>query len=164
MAFLGAWWRISDRAALVVLGFSLIAAGVALALPAPAGDAESPEPRARVGHLVPGAATGLLSGMAGIGGGIFLAPILYWTRWGGAKYIAAASSAFILFNSLAGLAGQFVRNQSLPLAFAVPLMLAVLVGGQLGSRWAIRRSHGAMLRRITGLLVAYAGINVLMNV
>jgi uncharacterized membrane protein YfcA len=165
MAFLGAYWRIGDKATLTVLGIALLLAGGSLWLPEPkTGVAPEVKPEPTLWHYLLGAGTGLLSGMVGIGGGIFLAPILYQTRWGGARYIAAACSVFIFVNSLAGLGGHFARARDLPMYFALPLMGAVLLGGQLGSRWALRQSVGLVLRRITGVLVAYAGINVLMNV
>lgn len=163
MAFLGAYWRISDRTSLAVLGISLIVAGISLLLPMGQSSEPIQEPKASPAHLLLGGITGLLSGMVGIGGGIFLAPILYKTRWGNAKHIAAASSVFIFFNSLAGLGGQFARNHNLPIAFALPLMAVVLLGGQLGGRWAIRRRTGQLLRQITGTLVVYAGINLMLQ-
>ncbi|MCC6413310.1 MAG: sulfite exporter TauE/SafE family protein [Saprospiraceae bacterium] len=163
MAFLGAYWRISDATSLAVLGISLVVAGLSLLLPAGNANETIQEPKASPAHYLLGGATGLLSGMVGIGGGIFLAPILYKTRWGNGKHIAAASSVFIFFNSIAGLGGQFARNHNLPFAFALPLMFVVLLGGQLGSRWAIRKSAGQVLRQITGALVAYAGINLLIQ-
>ena len=67
-------------------------------------------PKARLQLLRLGGALGFLSGIVGIGGGVFLAPILHLTRWQSARAIAGTASAFILFNSLAGLAGQLSKD------------------------------------------------------
>src|SRR5690606_24791654 len=84
-----------------------------------------------------GLCLGLLAGIVGIGGGIFLAPLLYILRWDHAKAIAGACAVFILCNSLAGLGGHFVKlygTALLPQMISYwPLGLAVLSGGQIGS-------------------------------
>jgi uncharacterized protein len=107
---------------------------------------------------------GMLAGVIGIGGGVFLAPILHLLRWGTARQIAATASAFILINSLAGLAGKaaHVADAELLLTYA-PLFVAVLLGGQLGSHLGARRLPASALRRITALVVLYAALNLLMR-
>jgi len=85
--------------------------------------------------LLLGAVLGLLAGMVGIGGGIFLAPLLLYFRWGLPKQIAATAAMFILLNSLSGLGGQLAKGMSfVDIGDHWPLFLAVLVGGQIGSR------------------------------
>lgn len=76
---------------------------------------------------------GLLAGLVGIGGGIFLGPLLFLMGWADGKGTAAAASAFILVNSAAGLAGHLTRG-NLPDPGLWPLALAVLAGGLIGSR------------------------------
>ena len=106
---------------------------------------------------------GFLSGMVGIGGGIFLAPILNLLKWDTPKNVAATASFFILVNSISGLAGQLAKNPHLDWAFVLPLMFAVLLGGQLGSRLTTFRFNQTFVRQITAILVFYAGVNILWN-
>jgi uncharacterized membrane protein YfcA len=114
-----------------------------------------------------GAATGLLAGIVGIGGGIFLAPVLYLIRWDNARRIAATASSFILANSIAGLAGQLLKQQDV---WSVkdwldmwPLFLAVLIGGQLGSRAASSHMPQVWIRRMTAVLVLYVAVRLLIE-
>ena len=109
LAFLGGLTPIREAAFLLLLGISLVLAGLALLLPlAPQHDSE-PAPLARFMPLA-AAPLGYLAGLVGIGGGIFLAPLLHLTRWDSARRIAATTSLFILINSLAGLGGQLAKN------------------------------------------------------
>jgi uncharacterized protein len=100
----------------------------------------------------------------GIGGGIFLSPILNLTGWDTSKKIAAAASVFILVNSVSGIAGQL---SALPagISYARIGMLcgAVLVGGQAGSRMGAVKFNLLVVRRITAALVFVAGLEVLLK-
>jgi hypothetical protein len=103
-----------------------------------------------------GLAIGFLSGLIGIGGGIFLTPLLVLWRWSPAKPAAAISAAFILANSLAGLTGFLATGRGIP-ALAWLLLPAVLAGGWLGSRWGSRRAGSpALLRVLAAVLVVAA--------
>jgi uncharacterized membrane protein YfcA len=111
-----------------------------------------------------GGTLGGFSGVIGIGGGIFLAPVLHLTRWGPAKQTAATASLFILFNSLAGLAGKAARL-AVPSALGTyaPLFAAVLVGGQVGSRLGARRLPARWVKRGTALVVLIAAVDLLVR-
>lgn len=101
-----------------------------------------------------GAVLGLLAGLVGIGGGIFLGPVLILAGWADGKRAAAASSAFILLNSAAGLAGHLSRGNVPEGGAALGLLaLAVLAGGQIGSRLGARRLSPTSLQRCTGAFV-----------
>jgi uncharacterized protein len=110
---------------------------------------------------------GLLAGLSGIGGGIFMAPVLHLTRWADAKRIAAFASVYILINSVTGVAGQLLKNgpQAMlePLSSYWPLMLAVLVGGQLGGVLGLRYFSPRVLRILTALLVGYVAVRLLLQ-
>ncbi len=112
-----------------------------------------------------GAGIGFLAGLVGIGGGIFLAPLLYLTGWGSARQIAAACSLFILVNSLSGLAGQLTKLGDLALLHSAltywPLLLAVCIAGQFGSWLGSRRLEAIWMRYLTALLVLYVAIRLL---
>ncbi len=103
-----------------------------------------------------GAAIGLLSGLIGVGGGIFLTPILLLFRWADAKRSAAASAAFIWVNSVAGLYGHAGR-QGLDAAGLWPLVLAAFLGGIAGSSIGARYFTVPVMKRVlAGVLVIAA--------
>ena len=110
-------------------------------------------------------AVGLLAGLSGIGGGIFMSPVLHMIRWADAKRIAAFASLYILINSITGIAGQLVKAGPVslmnPTAEYWPLMLAVLIGGQMGSYLGLKLLSATWLRRLTALLVGYVAIRLL---
>jgi uncharacterized membrane protein YfcA len=103
---------------------------------------------------------GLLSGIVGIGGGIYLAPILHVLRWGEARAIAGTSAVFILVNSIAGLAGQLMKGEGgLGLKVLTDhwlLFPAVLVGGLIGSALGSDWLPSRHVRLLTAILVLYA--------
>ena len=104
----------------------------------------------RWGPLI-GAVLGLLAGLVGIGGGIFLAPALLLMGWADAKKAGAAAAAFILVNSVAGLLALAARGNTSHLD-SWPLALAVLVGGQVGSRLGANWLSSQVLQRCFGAL------------
>lgn len=107
--------------------------------------------------LFTGAAIGFYSGLVGIGGGIFLAPILYVLRWGAPKHIAAASSVFILVNSGAGIIGQFSKLDDMALLSQAltywPVLPAVMIGGYIGNRLTLLSLTDIWIKRLTGVLI-----------
>lgn len=165
MAFLGARLRIEQHTFYVLLGCSLIAvASLMWAKKRSANDITAPVEGqtnyTKEGLL--GGSIGFLSGMLGIGGGIFLSPILNLTKWDTAKRIAATASVFILVNSLAGIAGQLSQlPPAINYSRILLLSIAVLAGGQLGSRLAIIKFNQLLIRRMTAALIFVAGVEVL---
>ena len=111
-----------------------------------------------------GGGIGLLSGAVGIGGGIFLSPVLHHLRWASAAQVSALASAFILVNSAAGLAGlASVGDLRVDAALTPACLLAVALGGQLGVRWGVRRFRPAHLRLATAALVGAVGLRILLT-
>lgn len=111
-----------------------------------------------------GAGTGFLSGLVGIGGGILLSPLLNLLRWDTARKIAALSSFFILVNSTAGLLGQaYSGNFRINPPLLLALLLAVFLGGQLGTRLSLRIIHPAYVKTLTGVLVCYIGVKLVLS-
>ncbi|MEE8117928.1 MAG: sulfite exporter TauE/SafE family protein [Gammaproteobacteria bacterium] len=167
-AWLAARMPIAKETFVLLLGLSLIAAAVLLWFE------KQIQPRAFFHHnkmmpwavgLPTGAALGGMAGLVGIGGGIFLSPVLNLMRFDNPKIIAASAAFFILVNSTAGLAGQLTKldtaNQ-LSEAFAyAPLLIAVFIGGQLGSHFAVNRLSSQIVRRLTALLIGAVGIRLL---
>jgi len=108
-----------------------------------------------------GGGIGYMSGLIGIGGGIFLAPLLLLFRWGKAREVAATASIFILFNSIAGLIGQIWKYEEILsqdfLTSYGPLLLAVLIGGQIGSHLAVKILPERLIQIFTAILTLYVG-------
>lgn len=150
-----------------LLGLSLAAAGIRMLLQGQPRTVSEPSPQNPWLAALLGAGLGFLSGVVGIGGGIFLAPILHLMRWGGARSIAGTCSLFILVNSLSGLAGQLAKLGDLEmlnhLAGYWMLVPAVLVGGQIGSYFGAARLAEPTLRRLTALLVLYVAGRLLLR-
>ncbi len=116
--------------------------------------------------LIIGAALGFISGMVGIGGGIFLSPILYLLGWGNPKRIAASCSFFILLNSAAGLIGQYhkLSDEILLILNYWPLFVAVLIGGQLGSFIGAVKLKQRPIAIATGMLIVIVSIRLYVNI
>ena len=164
LAFLGGLTPIREATFLFLLGLSLVAAGLALFLPRSGEGA--PASAARLMPLAVGP-LGYLAGLVGIGGGIFLAPLLHLSRWQQARRIAATTSLFILINSISGLVGQLLKNGperfAEALSGALPLLVAVILGGQLGSLLALRWLPERVIRWLTAALTIYAGSRLLIG-
>ena len=161
-AFLGAKMRISQETFFMLLGISLLVASLLLWFQPQRAEADSvaaPQP-VRDGFL--GGSIGLLSGMVGIGGGIFLSPMLHFFRWDTARKIAATASVFILVNSISGIAGQLAHLPPDMHWNRIALLgAAVLVGGQAGSRISLSYFNPLLIRRLTAVLVFVAGVEVI---
>ena len=108
-----------------------------------------------------GGGIGFLSGFIGIGGGIFLAPILHLMKWDTAKTISAAASFFILVNSMSGLAGQLINHPNIDPYALLILGACVLAGGQMGNRLNIHILEPEKIRTITAILIGFVGWRIL---
>ncbi|MBI3541139.1 MAG: sulfite exporter TauE/SafE family protein [Deltaproteobacteria bacterium] len=101
-----------------------------------------------------GALLGFLSGLVGIGGGIYLAPVLLLLGWADSKQAAAAASFFILVNSIAGFGGQLMKGGfMISWGMVLPLLFAVFLGGQIGSRLGSQTIPKLALQRVTAILI-----------
>ena len=165
-AFLGGYVHIEETGFLATLGIALLAAGVLMLLDrrwgSQTGASRSLGMSAR---LVVGAILGALAGITGIGGGIYLAPVLHLLRLADAKTVAASCSLFILVNSVAGLAGHLSKLGSqidvlLNMSY-LALPVAVLIGGQFGSLIGANRLPAAPIRRLTGLVILIVSVRLL---
>jgi uncharacterized membrane protein YfcA len=163
LSFLGASLKISDAFFFVLLGCTLVVAALFLWIDIKQTAENHPATNSnKFVNSTIGGFIGFLSGLVGIGGGIFLAPLLHLLHWDTAKKIAATASLFILFNSLAGIAGQLNNMpQSIDYTRILLLMIAVFLGGQIGSRIGARTLPARVVRRTTALLVFIAGMEVL---
>jgi uncharacterized protein len=108
-----------------------------------------------------GAVLGLLSGMTGVGGGIFLSPLLLLAGWAGARQTAAVSAAFIFVNSAAGLLGNPAGAGSVSAALPY-FALAALAGGLVGTEFGSRRLPPLWVRRLLAAVLVVAGLKLLL--
>lgn len=159
-AFWGGQFSLPHPVYRQVVGCTLVIASVRLLVPAPDADAPSRRLPPLLGVLL-GGAIGLLSGMTGVGGGIYLTPLLLFTRWAETRAAAGVSAAFILVNSVAGLAGHTLAVRSLPHTLPA-LAAAALVGGGIGSTVGSRRLDSRALRRTLGVVLLIAAAKFLL--
>lgn len=112
--------------------------------------------------LFSGAAIGLLSGLTGVGGGIFLSPLLLFLRWAEIRQTAGISAAFIFVNSISGLLGHISTVNSLPKTIPY-FAVAAVMGGLTGSWFGSRYFSGRALRRLLAVVLAIAGIKFMFS-
>ena len=166
-SFVGGLTPIKEATFLALLGASLVLTSLTMLIPVRETTDGAPTRAARWMPLA-AAPLGYFAGLVGIGGGIFLAPLLHLARWHEARGIAATASLFILVNSLFGLAGQMVKNGpglfGQALGAALPLLIAVVIGGQVGSLMAARLLPPQWIRWLTAVLVLVVGVRLLAGV
>lgn len=167
-AWIGGRIHVPESLFIGILGATLLIAAVLMFIDPSESQTPDPKRRPLVLPVAIGGAIGFLSGLVGIGGGIFLAPLLHLLRWGRAHEIAGAASFFILVNSLAGLWGQMVKlgdTEKLgALASYWPLPLAVLAGGVAGSFLGARKLPAGVVKKVTGVLILSVAIRLLAKV
>ncbi|MFQ5778401.1 MAG: sulfite exporter TauE/SafE family protein [Terriglobia bacterium] len=164
-AFLGGLTEVPLRVYMVLLAAVLIFAAFRLltAVPPPQEERFIRVPPLAAALPV-GAGIGFLSGIIGVGGGIFLSPLLILLKWADTKRTAAASAAFIWINSAAGLYGHLRRQESLDWTALLWLVAAAFAGGLVGSYLGAQRFRGLWLRRILGVVLLVATIKLLRTV
>lgn len=163
-AFLGGMIKIPQSMYALLLACVLLWAATRLFLDSywgkkEAGDIQNPP---FLGALFMGGMIGLLSGIVGVGGGIFLSPMLLFFHWATAKRTSATSAFFIFVNSFAGLMGR-MANQSLAVSFSAPLtamIIAAFLGGLLGSRMGANHFTHDWLKRILAVVLLIASFKL----
>lgn len=162
LAFIGGLVPLKQSLFLLILGSALLLSAIALVVQP---EKMAPRKLSKPVLLSISGAVGLLAGLSGIGGGIFMAPVLHLIRWDNARRIAAFASVYILINSITGLTGQIIKAGSQSLAGPAgeywPLLIAVFAGGQLGSLLGMKVLTPLLLRTLTALLVGYVAIRLL---
>lgn len=162
MAYVGGLWKLDNHTFFVLLGTTLFVAAVALWLKPQNTAAENRYNKHSI-NIILGGGIGFLSGLISIGGGIFLSPILHFINWSEAKKISALASLFIFVNSVSGLLGQLHQQATIEWQFIWPLLLGVLVGGQIGSRLGAKKFNPLYVKRITAVLIFLAGLKILFD-
>jgi len=163
MAYIGGSMPVEKKMFEILLFFVLTVAGILLLF-----NFKSYEDREKGYNKIPklfsfpiGMALGFISGVVGIGGGIFLSPILFLLKAGRSKHIIAAASLFILINSVSGIIGQLTKNTVLlEVANYWYFFLAVLIGGQIGNFLNLKILPTKTLVLITGSLVIFVALRI----
>ena len=167
MAWLGGSLPVSEQVFIGLLGFSLLLAALQMLWEQRTASDQHGYGKTRywVTSAVVGGVIGLLSGITGVGGGIFLAPVIYMLHLAPARTVAGITSGFILVNSIAGLSGQLMKaGDHAPVdgwMEAWPLFIAVIIGGQIGSRLGAYRLPETWIRRLTAILILYVALRLI---
>jgi uncharacterized protein len=162
LAFVGGLWKLDQRPFFILLSVTLLIGSFFLWIQPDKIHTKSKLLEKIESRILMGGGIGFLSGLVSIGGGIFLSPILYFSHWSEARRISALASLFILVNSVSGLVGQVVRGGiTIEMRFILPLLAAVLVGGQIGSRLGAKKLDSIYIKRVTAALIFIAALNIL---
>lgn len=158
-AFLGGMIQLESSVYKVLASLMLITASALMFLKI--GTPKRKQPVSTFALSSVGGGIGFISGAIGIGGGIFLSPLLHLMNWQTAKIISATASFFILINSLSGIAGQLSSGAYIDYEILKVLGLCVLVGGQLGNYLNLKVFDQRKVRFFTAILIGLIGLRIL---
>ncbi|MDP2323723.1 MAG: sulfite exporter TauE/SafE family protein [Gammaproteobacteria bacterium] len=159
-AFAGGYLNLPTQVFKVLVGSVLLFSAAQFLLRPPSeSDPRHPPTPVAVGL---GGGLGLLSGLTGTGGGIFLTPLLILTGWARTKSAAAVSAPFILLNSASGLLGNLSATKTFP-AFGIALLVAAVVGGSIGSYFGSHRLPHTAIKRLLAVVLCIAGFKLILT-
>jgi hypothetical protein len=157
-AFLGGYINLPISVFKIIIGLILLySAGRFFIKP---NDVEEPHSPKKESAFSVGAGIGFFSGLTGVGGGIFLTPIVIVMKWARTKTASAISASFILVNSISGLAGNMTSTKNLPF-FVLPLAVSAVVGGSIGSFYGSQRFSPVIAKKILAIVLIVAGTNLI---
>ena len=159
-AFIGGRINLPSDVYKPVIGVLLLLSGVRFLVQAMQSDKAHRQVNKPLAVFI-GACVGLLSGITGTGGGIFLSPLIIWLGWVSVKQASGTVAAFIFVNSTAGLLGNFQSTSSLPSELPV-FIIAVLLGAFIGTRFGIKRFSSVGVKRALGVVLLIAGAKFLL--
>ncbi len=160
LAFLGGYVNLPTHYFKMLVGVILLYSAYRF-FARPSADIVTSTPKRSVA-VVAGGCLGLLSGLTGTGGGIFLTPLLLFKHWAHAKTAASVSALFILLNSASGLLGNWSNTRHIP-SFGLVLALSVIVGGSLGSYYGSRRFDHVIIKRMLAIVLLIAGSKLILT-
>jgi uncharacterized membrane protein YfcA len=161
LAFLGGKTRLPDVYYKYLVGAVLLYSAYRFIRNPGIGDEATHETPAIWPMLIFGALLGLLSGLTGVGGGIFLSPVMLFMGWAATRQVSAVAAAFILVNSIAGFVGVISQTSNLPKP--VPFFaIAAIIGGFIGAEYGSRRIAGPNLKRLLAAVLIIAGIKMIL--
>ena len=163
LAFIGGSLTVEKQLFEILLFLVLLIAGIFLLINFKSYD-DNEENYRKIPFIISifiGGILGFISGVVGIGGGIFLSPILFLIRAARPKHIVTAASLFILINSVSGIVGQFTKNSVLTeIQNYWPLLIVVLIGGQLGNFLNLKVFPTRILALVTSGLVLFVAVRM----
>ena len=154
-AFIGGHINLPSQIYKPIIGILLLISGVRFLVQALQVDRAQRSINSGLAVLI-GACVGLLSGITGTGGGIFLSPMIIWLGWVSVKQASGTVAGFIFVNSVAGMLGNVQSAQSLPAELPL-FVVAVLLGAFIGTRFGISRFSSTGIKRALGLVLLIAG-------
>lgn len=158
-AYIGGHLNIPNHIYKPIIGILLILSGIRFLIQAMQRDKAHRDVNKLIAILI-GVSIGLLSGITGTGGGIFLSPLIIWLGWVSVKQASGTVAAFIFVNSTAGLLGNLQSTSSLPSELPV-FLVAVLLGAFVGTRFGIKRFSSVGVKRALGFVLLIAGVKFL---
>jgi uncharacterized protein len=156
-AFMGGYWNLPAHVFKIVIGVVLLLSAVRF-LWDPREAPQTRPPRLPMA-LLSGGLLGLLAGLTGTGGGVFLTPLMILMRWAPTKTAAATSVVFILLNSIAGLLGNLTATNEFP-AMALVLVIAAMIGGSIGSYLGSQRFSPVIIKRLLAAVLIIGGLKL----
>ncbi len=159
-AFLGGYVNLPTQVFKVIVGVILLFSAVRFLMPSKQ-ESVIQEPKRSIA-LSSGAALGLLAGLTGTGGGIFLTPLMLLKQWATVKSTAAVSAMFILVNSVAGLLGNLSSSRSFP-SFTIFFAISAILGGSLGSFLGSHRFDPLLIKRLLACVLTIAGLKLILT-
>ena len=157
LAYFGGYVNLPVPAFRISVGIVLLASAARFLVKPP--EEVVARPPSKPVAIATGGGLGLLAGLTGTGGGIFLTPLAVFMRWTSTKTASAISALFILCNSVAGLLGNLAATQKLP-TVALPLAAAVLIGGTAGSYLGARQLPAIAIKRLLAAVLTIAGFKL----
>lgn len=161
-AFIGGLITLPNNTYKILVGLCLLYAALTIFLHATKQDDVTVKPVSKPILLGLGAALGYLAGLTGIGGGIFLSPILLFFSWAKTKVISGVAAAFILVNSVSGLLGVISKSPALP-AGLLYWALAAILGGWLGAEFGSKRLANPVIRKLLALVLVFSGSKMVLG-
>lgn len=163
MAFIGGYFKIDDKLFKILAGIFLIISALMIALKTTQKDKQTytiqPVPIWKAGII--GSSIGYISGLIGVGGGIFLSPILMLFRWASPKNVSGISALFILVNSILGLLGHISSINQLPKNIFL-WVISVIIGGLIGSYWGTKKINTTGIYIILAIVLISAGLKMIL--
>ena len=160
-AFLGGATSLPARGYKIVVGLVLLYAAVWMFRSAKRVSAVTARRPPIAAALAAGLAIGFLSGLTGVGGGIFLSPLLLYMGWAETRATSGIAAPFILVNSIAGLVGQLAVVPQLPREI-IYWGVAVVIGGWIGATYGSRHAPAPLLRRLLAVVLVVAGVKLVL--
>jgi hypothetical protein len=160
MAFLGGYINLPTHIFKILVGLVLLYSAFRFFFEPKAESDKEANPPAKTVAISTGAGLGLLAGLTGTGGGIYLTPLMILLRWARTKTASAVSAMFILVNSISGLLGNISSARQLPL-LAAPMVVAAVAGGTAGSYLGSRRFSPAFIKKLLAVVLTIAGFKLI---